>query len=779
MLKLLLYITCLLITAKVFAEIPDEVIIESEFFNVEKGKDGTYYLHASGDVEVTNQDRVLYADSVDVKGSDNVDFKSMNAKGNVLFEDPQFTLESNELYISSLDNNYFSTKGISDLHFIDYNVKLRIEDAQGNKDFTKFKGINLSSNSIIESGSTIYLKSKEVSKSDTKYDMKKVRFSSCNINNPAIFSPWFVSAEHGSYNEETRKMNLQHMMIHFYGVPLVYLPKFTKNFNESMIQFYPPQFIFINEQTGVAPKVRFQTINSPLKTVFDIKPTIYTEFKPGDLIRDGFNAITGRKQDPEVPLTTDEQRIQLRENTLSLGLTNTFKDKLYSSTNFHFTRDFKFNDTANEVTDQKFNRYFFYHDSSYNADNYIAEAEYQSFSDRMFGIKYGLYWGNYLKDNVLIGGKVSDNTFAGASYQNYKPVALYIPSLDSSSDIYHSYLTYNKGNFSHNLDFHHLASEGQKHYNRLTQDVRYGFKPLSFGNGLLRPVVSSEIRLLNQGYTTDQQFGTDEEILRTTPMGKVEISNSVVGRSKNYTTIITPKVTGFYVSESGEDVPNLDSHSAMPNFHNIFRYSRYLGNDVIDRGFRGIASIATSTTFTSPSEVNDHVELNSFLGLMSSQKSIYQNLNNDVWIGHVGLSGKKITIQGDFVQGTQSNTANYSNYSASYSINDRFTFGADLTSIGKELILQESQKQDVENLRPYVTFQPFQSVTVNMSATNTLSPTAESDILSKQWTSYNFDITYDGGCSTFSIGVQRNNIIVENSGTPEFQFFFNYGLKGF
>jgi LPS-assembly protein len=143
----------------------------------------------SGNVEVNSQNLFLSANNVEVSSTDS----SIIATGKVKFQDESFLITSDYISAAREDNNLFATA--TNAKYQDYSAGLR-----GANGYTEF-----------------------IEKTPTTVLLKNTTYSLCPVNQ----NDWLIDADQIELNLEKNRGYSNNATIKFYGVPILYTPKYS------------------------------------------------------------------------------------------------------------------------------------------------------------------------------------------------------------------------------------------------------------------------------------------------------------------------------------------------------------------------------------------------------------------------------------------------------------------------------------------------------------------------------------------------------------------------
>ena len=287
----------------------DVVANESEIINSD-----TYHLY--GNVEIKSNTHILSGDDIEVSSTT----QNATASGNVQFQDNDVLIFSDELQFSK------DIKGIS------VNAK--------NAYFQDVSIETLGANGF---GSRIIKTPNFVNIEDASYTL-------CPVNN----SNWVIEASNINLNFDKNRGNAKHAKVEFYGVPILYLPRYNWVLKGRGSGFLTPSYQTFNDATTTKG-----TYNLKIPYYFNIAPdrdlilaATYMKYR-GFKYEGNYRQLFGRKIDEEDNNVDSILKIDTRymfndsiskidrwllESSLELDLT----DKLNLSSNYNRVSDKKY-----------------------------------------------------------------------------------------------------------------------------------------------------------------------------------------------------------------------------------------------------------------------------------------------------------------------------------------------------------------------------------------------------------------------------------------------------
>tara|TARA_B100000787_G_scaffold168904_1_gene158686 strand:+ start:271 stop:2577 length:2307 start_codon:yes stop_codon:yes gene_type:complete len=282
---------------------------ESEILN-----SGAY--HFNGDVELKSDVHILSADDIKVLSAD----ESALASGNVKFQDKDFLISSNELQFNK-DLNGISVDA-SNAYFQDISVGTL--------------GANGSGSRIIKTPNNIII--------------ENATYTLCPVSN----SNWVVEASTIKLDLDKNRGNAKNAKIEFYGIPILYLPRYSWVLKGRGSGFLTPSYQTFNDSTT---KKGAYTLKVPY--YFDIAPdrdlliaATYLKYR-GFKYEGKYRQLFGRKIDDEGENVDSIIKIDARYmSNDSISKINRWF--LESSLVLDITDKFNFSSNYNRVSDKKY-----------------------------------------------------------------------------------------------------------------------------------------------------------------------------------------------------------------------------------------------------------------------------------------------------------------------------------------------------------------------------------------------------------------------------------------
>jgi lipopolysaccharide assembly outer membrane protein LptD (OstA) len=729
---------------------------------------------ASGNVIIHDSENLITAQNLEVAKLQDGKETNMSLSGGVILDALQGTLKTEQMDVKSADLKYFKTNGQAKMFFKEYNAHLQITNPEGDTQFNQVKGQNITSDSLLKGyAATINLNAKSMEKNGTNYLLEGGKFSSCDLDCNPFLIPWMVKSSKIKYDQSTNTVMAKHTFFKIFGVPVFYLPYYKKNLNPKAVNISPPLLIFLPYQTGFAPSVLITPLtvkNFSLK----LSPTFYLNesTNPGALAR----SLISSQKGASITLTEQQKKIFYRQHTLGVETGYKKRDKLHIYLNSLYTQDYVFEDYRNALSETKQSRYFVNTDLSYlPSDNFSLGLHRWDISDRFFSLKYGGFFGNYLKSTADVNYTDKSNYLLNLAQASYQPIATYVPSTQLSTITPNINFRYDyKDKITTQTSFVSVNRERGERYDRLLEllDLNLFKKITSYGQ-----LFEFNTRLQMDSYRYRDAQNISKTYARLVPYFNFNTTFPLQKRTKTANYLIEPRISIYHTSYTNRsNFPNLDSGVGFVNDFNLFTYSRFSGTDLVEEGTRAVYGV----NFTASTKNNWLTR--AFVGRVENfgQNKTQQLLLSD-YIGTMMLNSGKFTYSSKFLYNSVLGEYNLFLNTINYRPLEWLGLRLESFVLNKTLIQNPASKADIDNLSPGITLNFTKNYALSVGAVSTLVAQTNPDgkvVKSRQLTQTNFNLSYDSKCALINLGYVYNTLVVQNSGTPRGQFLFNFLLKG-